>query len=859
MQDAAQPKPDSAKELQPSRLPEPARDSSGRLDEGAGPSRPSTPRAGVAQTNPESRSHKLPDRPTSHALPTRPDVPIPGHGPAERYGQPRSGVDRRDGRELRAPRDDREAWDGREAKEHREPREVWPQEPERAGRAPAYTDRRAGDATGEGSRVDLPPRPGQHERERQYRDPRVGGMQIRHSDAQGHLHGPSPILNEPSGSTMNADRVVFYAQDGQDRPVRAPDADRQPRVHHRLLAGDPMEAGNSERNALMEDRKDGTSFSQPRPRRDDGHERAPRAPSPRRISRHGQEHGSFEDRHGRPYGQEQRALGRDPLDRSPMVGHGYRGDRPMDREAERGMDKMRDPSAGFHRLGARGLEQLEHRMAHHEQNYGRLNPVPPGAEVPSGPRGRGRGTTRGGYVPHSSTPGRADGRFGGAETARPLSPDRLPPTGPGSGRGRHSGYEPGSGPGTPLGAHGGPPSERVRNYGGVLRADTQTPTSSAATTPSVVHPDRLVQMGPGLPSVPPGAAPQGHGRLAGVGERVGSNARPPPPIGMGPPPSSEAAPMGPSSSSERTRSGGGRRQLAGINSMLQQSQSTPDMRGDGPRGGQPRQLLGNSDAQVLTGGSPVHERQDMMWQDGAHWGPANGGDGGARRERDNRNERLGRSSRRSSREREAERSPRGSRGMEAHEQGEYRDRRSMGNVDVAVKERRMGREGGGRGMMGQGPPGCGRDMGAAAGAAAARHGSEGGFGVGGGATGRRAGEEWGEAEAEAGTASGTEGRETGACGRSRSGGTRGTIEDERGEARTAWASWRAIATSDLDAARGVVCRAEPTTGDQMGGVGSRRCRASPTFILFGLLSCWPTIRCRPLHWQPEQETDLHKA
>ncbi|EQK99845.1 tho2 protein [Ophiocordyceps sinensis CO18] len=588
---------DTSKEPQPSRQPIPARDAPARQDEGAGPSRPSTPRAGPTQTNPDSRAHRLPDRPTPHTLPTRPDVPIPGHAPPERYAQSRS-ADRRDGREPRAardaPRDAREAWDGREtrdAKEHREIRDSRPHESDRAARPNAHPDRRAGDATGEGPRADLPPRPGQHERDRQYRDSRAGGVQNRHNEAQGQSSGP--VMSESSDPAMNPERAAFFAQDGQDRPARGPDPDRQPRAH-RPMTGDSMDAVNAERGALIEDRNDGASFSQNRPpRRDDGHERAARAQSPRRVSRHAQEHGSlsggFEDRHARPYGQDPRALGRDPRDRSPMTGHNYRGDRPMDRDAERGTDKMRDPLAGFHRPGPRepGLEQ---RMPHHDQNYGRLNPVSSTTDVPSGPRGRGRNATQGGYGAHSSTPGRPDGRFAAPETPRTSSPDRLPPTGPASGRGRHGGYEPGLRPGTPSGTHG-----------------------------------------------------------------------------------------------------------------------------------------------------------DVMWQDGPNWGPANGGDGPPRRERgerDNRNDRPGRSSRRSSRERE--RSPRTGREGETKEHAEYRDRRSMGNAEVAAKEReprRMGREAGGRNMIGPVPSG-GRDL---TGPRDPRHrvdGAPGTPGAPGAPGGHRASEEW---------------------------------------------------------------------------------------------------------------------
>ncbi|PHH87356.1 hypothetical protein CDD83_8982 [Cordyceps sp. RAO-2017] len=706
----------------------------GKAQPGAGtprepqPSRPLDP----ARTLPPRQEE---DRPAPHNLPSRPDVPIPGHVPPERYSQPRA-AERRDGRDAREPRaatsrgDNREAWDAREAREpSRDAREPRATEPDRAGRpADQQVERRAAaEPAGEASHPDLPPRPSQqHERERPFRDPRIARTQNHQPESQTRLLVPPPAASEPPEPAMNPERAAFFSQDSSgppDRLTRGPDPDRLPRVH-RQAAGDPAEAAEPERPTAIEDRGEGLAHApQNRFRRDDGHERPSRAPSPRRSSRYGQEHGpasgGFDDRQGRPYLQDQRPPGRDPRDRSPLTGHGnYRGD------PERGGDKMRDPSSGFYRSGARGQE-LEHRLPpHQDHNYGRLNAVPSSSDVPSGPRGRGRSVTRGGYMAHSSTPGRPDNRFGVPDTPRAPSPDRLPPTGPSSGRGRRVGYETGSGPATPLGTHGGPnphSSDRTRSFGGVAGPDAQTPTTATTTAPSsVVHPDRLAQMGSGLPP-PPSGPPHGHIRHTNVGERHVPAVRQPPSGSMGPPPSSEAGvPTGPASSSERLRNGGGRRQLAGINNTLQQSQSMPDLaRGGGPRASQPRQFLGNSDAQVLTGGSPAstpgHERQDVMWHDPPNWGPANGGDGAARRERterESRTDRLGRSSRRSSRERERERSPRPMREGESKDHAEYRDRRPMGNTEAGSKERdphRLRRDMSGRSMMGL-PPNGGREL-----------------------------------------------------------------------------------------------------------------------------------------------------
>ncbi|PFH59958.1 hypothetical protein XA68_11667 [Ophiocordyceps unilateralis] len=697
-------------EPHPSRPSEPTRDSLSRQDETAThQSQPSTPRASGAQPNAtESRSHRLPDRPPSHNLPSRPDVPIPRHLAPERYNpQTRPGTERRDGRELQAARD---------------------------GRA---------DVAGDGG---LPPRPGQHERERerQHRDQRIGrNMPNRHNhnDSPSHMTGPPTSGGELTEPTFNPDRAAPYFQNGPlDRTSRGQDADRQSWVH-RQAANEAMDvdaAGGGERAVMVDDRVESAHVSQMahppsnRTWRDDGHERGHRAPSPRRSSRYGQQDhgpmsGSFDDRQARPYLQDQRGgPGRDGRERSPMAAHNNFRERG---DFERVGDKTREStSSGFHRPMPRGQDHEQHRAPHQDHNYGRLNPVTSTPDVPSGPRGRGRGTMRASYGGgHSTSTAGGGGRFGASETPRVPSPDRLPPTGPAFGRGRRGGYE--SGPATPSGSHGGPPPDRMRNFGNGPNTEMQTPASAGNTTP--VHPDRLAQMGSSLPPPPAamgGPPAHGHGRYANAGDRLPPTTMRQPMSqlgGMGPPQSSEAGvPTGPSSANDRLRNGGGRRQLTSINSTLQMSQSMPDLnRGGNLRAAQPRQYLGNSDAQVLTGGSPAstpgHERADVVWHEGAGWGPANGGDGSARRERDTRVDRLGRTSRRNSRERERERSPR----ARETELTDYRKEH---------EGRRMGREVASRNPTGP-PPNSGREL---LGAREPRHRIEGAGG------GSRPGEDW---------------------------------------------------------------------------------------------------------------------
>ncbi|KAK5991352.1 THO complex subunit 2-like protein [Cladobotryum mycophilum] len=645
----------------------------------SGPPRSSTPMAsqGPGPFGPrgDQRPHMLPDRP-AHNLPTRPDVPIPGHFTPERYAQPR-GHDRRDIRDSREghmqrdSRDPRDAWDIRDGKDHREPRE--PREPrplesDRADRGREYADRRGPDiANRDAGPVDLPPRPRQ-DRDRSSREPWGNRAPDRPNEQQ---QGPAPPtapadLLEP---TMNPQRAALFAQDDTDRTTRPPEADRATRPR-RQAANEVMDSVNPERAALIDDRDDGTHG---RPR-DDGRERGPRTQSPRRGGRYGHEHGpptggGYDERHGRPYPQENRNASRNARERSPNAAN-YRGDKAIDRDGDRAhLDKMRETQSAFHRPPSHGQEP-EHRPSYQDQNYGRLNPVPVTSDIPSGPRGRGRGASRANQTQSPAVSGRTDGRFAAPETPRAPSPERHPPSGPSSSRGRRAGYEHGHGhgPPTPSSTPGAAHQDRGRNFSSA----PDKPLPAPAGTPSTagVHPDRLAQIGgslPDLPPPPPPPPPPGpppHGPSRSAIPSTNHNDR------TGPRHSTSEAievivPTGPSGSGDRVRGGGGRRQLAGINNMLQQAQaSMPDgSRSQPSRSNPPRQMLGHSDIQVLAGGSPTpssgQERPDSTWHEpSVPAATATGGEGSARgendrnRHREGRSDRSKRTSRRSSRERD---------------------------------------------------------------------------------------------------------------------------------------------------------------------------------------------------------------
>ncbi|KAH7258391.1 transcription factor/nuclear export subunit protein 2-domain-containing protein [Fusarium solani] len=722
------------------------RDSNKRDSTPQGPrsSAPSSgPGSGPNGPKADARPNTLPDRPP-HTLPSRPDVPIPAHFTPERYNQSR-GHDRRDGKEQRDPRtrdpreprdsrdnrDQREPREPREARESRDHREVREQRDNRSfdasrpDRPREYSDRRGQEHSREQMRPDAPSRRNDHERERP-RDSRGG---------RGHEHGrlnepPAQAPTAPTGNTdapephINPERAALLAQEPER--TRAPGSDRPSRGRKNAPA-EPMEGVNPERAALMENRDSTPS----RPPRDEGRDRNSRAQSPRRSGRYGHESGpqeGREERHDRNHPADHRASGRDPLERSPMPSN-YRSERPADRDNDRASGSKTRDASGFHGPSSRGPEP-EHKPPHQDDSYGRLNPIQSVADIPYGPRGRGRGSARGGHGGPQGLPGRLDNRFAAPEAERPPTPDRPPPTGPSSGRGRRGGYEQNAGPVTPSSTPGGPQG-RVRNSG--PGQGMPSPASTNAT-PSGVHPERLAQIGNSLPPPPPPGPPphgpshsHGHGRQSMPGTNTpdrgsGPGPRQTPGNYAGSPAGDGGVPTGPASSNERSRNGGSRRQLAGINSTLQQAQANmPDMsRSSSMRRNPPRQTLGGSDAQVLTGGSPVStpvvERQDPVRHETSSRGPANGDESSGRgeheRSRRDRESRSNRASRRSSRERDRERTP--GRERDGKEHREYRERRSgagEGGREERESSRRSTRDQGSSGREPMGPPPTsGRDL-----------------------------------------------------------------------------------------------------------------------------------------------------
>ncbi len=644
----------------------------------------STPSHSAVTPRPDSGRlpNSILDR-SSPSLPNRPDAPFPTRDLIDRH-PPRHG-DRRDLRDPRLPEP--------RSLERNGPR------PNERGRDFSNNDRRG---------VDQPSRDfgrpndrssgTDRERVRPDPPPRWTGDSTRdtHDRANSNPRVDSGRLSRemppprPSGPPERAplDRVSL------DRP-----SDRGPPVNpERLPLVNPerQEIINPARAALISGGKDLQRSDSPRGReRDDTRERgAPRPQSPRRNALEKEHAEPRRDEHrGPPDGYHSPRSRADEVQPPPA---GPRNDRPIDRDRNNVHDRssfqpsqpprVMDPEHGRLNAGPRQQPDL---------NFGRLNPVPPQPEIPSGPRDRNSRGNR--PLNPNPPPPRRDGR---QELPRPPTPEKQPPTGPSS---RH-------------------PRRSVSGQFDQSTPAMNAPTPPVTTIASAIHPDRLAQLGsaPQTPqpalNVMQGSSPSIHpDRMRAFGSdtpvmppppinQMGNNrARPPPPPVMtsGPPSGPKgsqaspiasgvngfAAPTGPASANERAaRAGGGRRQLAGINTMLQQAgqqQVTPDRmnaRGRGristgigpetpisgpptpvipppPPGPPPARhetVINPQRADLISGGTPALEEKD--------------------KDRNGRRERSGRHSRRSSRSPARERDSKHVVSDDRALRNEYRDR-----------------------------------------------------------------------------------------------------------------------------------------------------------------------------------------
>ncbi|KAI1488199.1 transcription factor/nuclear export subunit protein 2-domain-containing protein [Biscogniauxia mediterranea] len=637
-----------------------------------------------------------------HGLPNRPEVPFPAAFTHDKFGQIKTAHarDHREVRETREPRDQREPrelWESRDPRDpsardsrnERDPRPFRPTEDARPirGREHQVVDRRVSETTPrESSRSERDRQPHRSDarrveptlqdrtlRERvppssnTSRGAEVGRTQRESPAAMKSM--PPPPAPDPQGPTVNPERARLI---GSDRPDSRSNMINPERA---ALIGDPRPPARQ----IRDESRDRNSPRAPSPRRDRVDSRASDTNRDERPSRsHRADHHVSTREHR---SESQSSTG------------------PRGRLADHDSDRPRDSSAFAVPTASRG-ESDHGRLTNQDPDYGRLSSIPSIADMgnpPEGPRGRGRNAAR---ATTGNPPVRPEPRFQGNELHRPSSPDRNhPPTGPASSRprrnqpgGQHS-HMPLNSP-----ANSGPPStgihpDRLRQFNPAAGPAASPPQSSyqaPAPAPVSVHPDRMNQISstpslasnshPGSRSLPPLQTPERPSLSGPPSHRQPSanHQMTPAADNSGP----MTAPTGPSAANDRARTGG-RRQLSGINNILQ---GGPNVRSKNSRSN-----LAGSDAQVLTGASPVttpvHERpESILLNERA------GRNDHERGRRDHENADRSSRTRRGSRERSSERE------LRSKDPREYRDRKpgtgapSHGREGERESSRRSGRE-----------------------------------------------------------------------------------------------------------------------------------------------------------------------
>lgn len=654
-------------------------------------------------------------------LPSRPDVPMPGQFKQDERGQIRMAEHLRESKEARDARGHK---DTRDSREPREPRDARPADTSRSsrGRESYGSERRPLEPPANESsrserehslRQDGPPRwePPAGDRDTRPSRGRVSSNNgpIQHQSEPGRLSReppsdvnsmpPPPQLPETPGPAVNPERArLISANEDNKRPTNT-----------------PVESINPARAALI---NDGRSGGRPRdesrdrnghhsssPRRDRPESRSADPSREERTERHRFDHNTS-SRNARS---------------EPQAPSGPRGEREQDRL---GSERSRDVNPFSGAPGSRN--EADHTKQ--DPNYGRLNITPSATETanpPDAPRGRGRNMARGPAGSSQQPISRADSRHSNLEQPhRGASPDRAqPPSGPASSRARRGpmapppGNTPFSNQATASSPTTGIHPDRLRHLGagpaGASSSQPPSPTSSAISVG--VHPDRLGRIDAQPPS---GPAQQRHGQPlqtperssipTGPGGRQLSGSLPPTPLSDRGTPMS--APTGPAATNDRSR-GNGRRQLAGINNLLQGTQAAvpePPSRSGSLRGRSSRTNLAGSDAQVLTGASPVsipvQERPEPLAAPGAGRGPSNGDDRSSRSDRDRsrRHHEHGERSSRSSNHEGRERSPRRDQSKEHREVRERDPGMHLSNNNERDPMRRSGREPSGAGPNSRG-------------------------------------------------------------------------------------------------------------------------------------------------------------
>ncbi|RKF55435.1 THO complex subunit 2 [Golovinomyces cichoracearum] len=618
------------------------------------------------QSSPSGSLRSEPTRTTnvergSHLLPNRPDAPFPVRDLRDRH--PSRHGDRRDTRDLR----------------NQDPRSI--ERPTRLGdRTRDFSSERRN--TESSSREFVRP-----DRERTRLEPSVNRWtesQRESGDRIGNPRAEAGRLSREMPPPRNMAAI-------QDRAA-GNTSDRM------QLNTERQELINPERAALISGENDNTRSNTPRRGREDTERASPGPKSPKRSisipdTNFDQVWNDRSSRAPEAYNNSQR--GRKEDNKPPLTGSQDRSG-----ASERSPFTLSTNLPNF-TLADHGRLNINTRQPI-DPNFGRLNTTPPSPDIPSGPRDVWN--LRGNRMSNTPQP-RHDNRVP-VENIRPPTPDRQPPTGPSGRQARRDGSTSQTDtsvassiplPTTPLALSPIPSihPDRLKSLGtSIIQPNPAHQNTPVHTTPPI-HPDRLRVLGessqtlpspssqsrPQLPFTPNSGPPSGPKGSQTATSGPGSN-------GL-------AAPTGPASAIERAARGP-RRQLAGINTMLQSNSDRPTIRG---RGKITSGISGSenrfSSASVLnasdTPGSQQSkfesvtevERVDLI-TGGATPSEDRGRDRSGRRERSGRHSRRG--SRSTEREREAKR------GIHDEDRG-YRERsdRRFGERDSEREARHAAR------------------------------------------------------------------------------------------------------------------------------------------------------------------------
>ncbi|KAI5919882.1 transcription factor/nuclear export subunit protein 2-domain-containing protein [Camillea tinctor] len=680
-----------------------------RPDSRSLPTRSSTPKltasTSIPGQNPRQDLSRVPNFASSganvHGLPNRPEVPFPAAFTHDKFGQIKTSHarDHREVRETREPRDQREpreSWETRdprdpstrESRNERDPRSFRAPEDARPirGREHQVVDRRAAEPSPRES-----PR-SERERPQHRTDPRRPEPTLQERTLRERVPPSNTSRGAETGRNVRESPAAMKSMPPPPTPdLQGPTLNPE---RARLIGSDRTDSRsnmiNPERAALMNDTRPPA-----RQIRDESRDRnSPRAPSPRRdrVDSRASET-NRDERPSRSHRADHHISTREHRSES-QSSTGPRG-----RLVEHDSDRARDSSAFAGPAVSRG-ESDHGRLTNQDPDYGRLSSIPSIADMgnpPEGPRGRGRNAAR---ATTGNPPGRPENRFQSNELHRPSSPDRNhPPTGPASSRprrnqpgGQHSHISPSSPANTGPSSTGIHP-DRLRQFNpgaGPAAAPQQASYQTPAPAPVSVHPDRMNQIssspslagnshpgGRSLPPLqtserPPLSGPPGH-RQPSASHQISSVADNSGPM---------TAPTGPSAANDRARTGG-RRQLSGINNILQ---GGPNVRSKNSRSN-----LADSDAQILTGASPVTTPINERPESNILSERAGRNDHERGRREPENTDRSSRT-RRGSRERSSERE------LRSKDPREYRDRKpgaggpSHGREGERESSRRSGRE-----------------------------------------------------------------------------------------------------------------------------------------------------------------------